>query len=822
VKDSVIGRDTDAGRSDLRHRPGQLGGYVFGLGAAGLVTLLALTGVSTPLPALLYLAAISAATIAGGLLPGLATAAASFVAYVYFFAQPRHSFSVRTGEPLLALVVFAAAAVGASFAIARERRLRGQAQAAIEKAQAAVVEARDASLQTRRLEAVASALLKARTAAEVLEIVMTEGVYAAEARAGVIALLTPDGTALEIAAHRGYPEGRMNNWMRFPVDGPLPMSEAVRTGEPIFLTTTAERDERFPTFSYLREESHALVCLPLRFEDRIIGGMALTFGSDQEFPPERQALKVALAAQAANALERARLDEAERAARERLLFLSQASATLSSSLDSGATLRRLAELAVPEIADWCVIDMLSPDGAIERVALAHRDPAKVRLGWEYSERYPTNPEAQQGIAQVIRSGQAQFTPEIPEEVFTASSQGDEERVRIVRELGLTSAITAPLVAREHVLGALTLLRSDERHFTEADLDLALELARRAAVAVDNARLREEVEQRADAARALRHVAEAVVLVDHEDTPRYWNEAASELLGEGGAPVSGWVAVARALHEHETPEGVPVTVPVELGRQERWLQVSCVRFDEGSVYAVRDVTEERQLERTRSEFVATASHELRTPIATVYGTFQTLLREDIALDPERQRIFLQMGLQESERLARVVDDLLLAGQLDGGKPRIDPTYCDLRALVLELVETMAARANGTHTIRAEIGEPTSSIRCDPVRLRQVLANLIENAIKYSPGGGTVTVAAASDGRMTRIGVADTGIGIPERDQARIFERFVRLDPALSRGVGGTGLGLYICRELVERMGGRISVRSQEGVGSTFTVELPTSS
>jgi GAF domain-containing protein len=107
------------------------------------------------------------------------------------------------------------------------------------------------------------------------------------------------------------------------------MSEAVRTGEPIFLSTTAERDGRFPTFSYLREDSHALVCLPLRSEDRIIGGLALTFATDQEFPPERQALKVALAAQAANALERARLDEAEREARERLLFLSQARASPS-------------------------------------------------------------------------------------------------------------------------------------------------------------------------------------------------------------------------------------------------------------------------------------------------------------------------------------------------------------------------------------------------------------------------------------------------------------------------------------------------------------
>jgi signal transduction histidine kinase len=796
-------------------------GLLLGLGLAAVVTLVALTHVSSAIPALLYVVAICVATVVGGLLPGSATVVGSFVAFVYFFVTPRHSFAVHAGSSLFALLIFVVVACGVSFVIARERRLRAQAQRATAHAEEASERAQQSALQTQRLEAVASALLKARTATEVLEVVMSEGVYAAEARAGVIGLLTADGTELEIVAHRGYPEGRMSNWMRFPVDGPLPMSEAVRTGEPIFLSTTAERDGRFPTFSYLREDSHALVCLPLRSEDRIIGGLALTFATDQEFPPERQALKVALAAQAANALERARLDEAEREARERLLFLSQASVALTSSLDYEETLRRLAELVVPELADWCVIDMVAEGGAIERVAIAHRDPDKVRFGRQFSARYPIDPQAERGVPQVIRDGEPQFTPVIGEEMLVASAQGDEEWLRIMRELGLSSAITVPLVARETVVGALSLLRVDARRFTEHDLDLAVELAQRAAVAVENARLHDEVEQRADAARALRHVAETVVLVDQAGVPRYWNEAAAELLDADAGRLVGWAAVAEALEEHETPEGVPTTLPVELGTNERWLQISRVEFDEGSVYAARDVTQERQLERTRSEFVATASHELRTPIATVYGTFQTLLRNDVTLDPQREREFLKMGLQESERLARVVDDLLLAGQLDGGKPRIEPVRCDLRSLISELVEATASRLNGTHTISAEIDDRLQPIECDPMRLRQVLANLIENAIKYSPGG-PIDVAAVSDARSTRIAVADTGIGIPERDQQRIFERFVRLDPALSRGVGGTGLGLYICRELVERMGGRIDVRSREGVGSTFTVELPTAS
>jgi signal transduction histidine kinase len=272
-------------------------------------------------------------------------------------------------------------------------------------------------------------------------------------------------------------------------------------------------------------------------------------------------------------------------------------------------------------------------------------------------------------------------------------------------------------------------------------------------------------------------------------------------------------------EDEPRAPAALTLPVELDGRERWLQVSPVEFDDGVVYALRDVTEERLLERTRSEFVATASHELRTPIAGVYGVFQTLLRADVRLDESQREQFLRIGLDESERLRRIVDDLLLAGQLDQGNPDVTPTRCDIGELLADLVDATRMRLDGVHTIDLSVAQDLDGVECDPQRLRQVLANLIENAIKYSPSGGTVSVSAAATGEAVRIEVADEGIGIAPADQARIFERFVRLDPALSRGVGGTGLGLYISRELVERMHGRISVRSHEGAGSTFAVELP---
>jgi K+-sensing histidine kinase KdpD len=700
-----------------------------------LVTLLTFTDADAAIPRALYIAAIALAAL-GGTVPGLVAAAISFVAFTEAFAPPPlESLGISNFSEAVSLVVFVGVAFAVGQLVARERRARRKSEAA--------------AADTRRLEAVARALGRARKPQEVLDVILTEGLAAAEARAGLIGVLTDEGKTVEVIAQRGYDNVRFDRWGRFGVDEQLPLSEAIRTGRPVFLASTAERDERYPLLAGLTETSHALACLPLVFEGRTIGGLVLSFPTDQVFDAERRALKEALAAQAAQALDLARLDEAERDLRERLAFLAQASAVLSYSLDEERTLRRLVELCVPRLGDRCEVDLGTEDSSVELSA---------------------------------------------------------------------SRIRVPLIARGRALCALVLeLDGSERQYGQADLELAVDLAHRAAVAVDNARLHEEVERRADAARALQYVADAVVLVGRDGRPRYWNAAAGELLGETEA-LDQWKQV-RAQLENEDTMTAPVTLPVQLDGRERWVQISRAEFEEGCVYALRDVTEERSLERTRSEFVATASHELRTPIAAVYGTFQTLLREDIELDPERQQQFLRLGLQESDRLRRIVEDVLLAGELNAGNPELTAGACDVQELLAELVESTQRRIDGKHTLVLDVQPEVGAVECDPLRLRQVLANLIENAIKYSPKGGNVTVSAARSDGAVRIEVADQGIGIAEDDHERIFERFVRVDPALSSGVGGTGLGLYICRELVERMQGAISVDSRQGAGSTFAVELP---
>jgi signal transduction histidine kinase len=264
---------------------------------------------------------------------------------------------------------------------------------------------------------------------------------------------------------------------------------------------------------------------------------------------------------------------------------------------------------------------------------------------------------------------------------------------------------------------------------------------------------------------------------------------------------------------------PVTVPLVRDGRERWLAISGVDFGEGAVYALQDVTDEYALEKTRSDFVATASHELRTPLAAVYGAVRTLRREDVELSEEHRAAFLDMIESESLRLSKIVGQILLAGQLDADAVELSISECDPAEVAADVIESASVHLPDGILLDLS-AEGARSIDCDEAKLKQVLVNLVDNAIKYSPDGGQVTISLDQNGNGCLIEVADQGLGIPAEEQDRIFEKFYRLDPQQTKGVGGSGLGLYICRELVERMDGQLSVESEPGVGSRFQVALPT--
>jgi signal transduction histidine kinase len=226
---------------------------------------------------------------------------------------------------------------------------------------------------------------------------------------------------------------------------------------------------------------------------------------------------------------------------------------------------------------------------------------------------------------------------------------------------------------------------------------------------------------------------------------------------------------------------------------------------------------RELDRLKNEFIAVVSHELRTPITSVYGAAVTL--EQTKLDEGGRESLLRVIYDESARLVRLVDQVLWASRVETARIEANIQACDAEELAAAVVN--AARTHLPANLSVELNAHGSlpPVAADPEKANQVLVNLVENAVKYSPDGGRITVDVSRANGRIRFAVSDEGLGIAGHDQERIFEKFQRLDPDLARGVSGTGLGLFICRELVAQMDGTLTVESREGEGSTFTVDLP---
>jgi signal transduction histidine kinase len=331
--------------------------------------------------------------------------------------------------------------------------------------------------------------------------------------------------------------------------------------------------------------------------------------------------------------------------------------------------------------------------------------------------------------------------------------------------------------------------------------------------------RQRAEQGANSARALAHVSDAVLLIDATGYVRSWNAAAERMLGRSAEEAVGRrardvVPAYAQLLEADRDSFVPVTVAGD----ELWLAPSRSDFDAGTVLTIRDATAGYALERTRADFVTTASHELRTPLTAVYGGVRTLLERSESLDEAQRLRLLRVIEQESGHLAEIVDQLLVTAQLDRGSLRVGSGPCDVRALCERVLDAAAAR-NPDAALVLDAPDDLRPIDCDESLLRQVLVNLVENGLKYSVGPGRIRVGVTAGLDEVRIRVTDEGLGIPPSEQERIFEKFYRLDAEMTRGVGGSGLGLYISRELVTQMGGTLSLRSAPGEGSTFTITLP---
>jgi PAS domain S-box-containing protein len=415
-------------------------------------------------------------------------------------------------------------------------------------------------------------------------------------------------------------------------------------------------------------------------------------------------------------------------------LLLRASNVLISSLDSERMLCELSHVVVPTFADWYAVDVVEPDQTIRRLETMHRDPGKMGDARAMADRYANRPESRYGVRAVIHSGRSELVTDVTDEVLADIALDDEHR-RLLRALGLRSFIVVPLRGRDRIFGALSFVTAESgRRFDHHDLEVAEELAIRAAQAIDNSRLFAEAEE------------------------------------------------ARRLLAEQT-------------------------------------TQLQEANRAKSQFLAAMSHELRTPLNAIIGYAELL---DVGIHgPVNAEQHGDLGRiqRSSQHLLGLINDILNYAKVESGRLEYDmqPVRLDEAvASVEELVAPLAAAKHISYRVRTDC--PGASASADPDKLRQVLVNLLSNAFRYTLDGGSVDVHCSATDTNVLIDVRDTGVGIPAGKLEAIFEPFVQVDRSYAGQRQGTGLGLAISRDLARGMGGELSVRSEPGKGSVFTVKL----
>jgi signal transduction histidine kinase len=409
-------------------------------------------------------------------------------------------------------------------------------------------------------------------------------------------------------------------------------------------------------------------------------------------------------------------------AEDALRMLVEASSILASSLEYDTTLASVAQFLVPHLADYCMLHVLEADGQYRQVAAAHVNPAQAALLDELGRVYRVdfdNPHSL--VTKALRTGESVLVADMPA-TLPKTMIPDAAVRRIYHALQPRSCMIVPLVAHGRVLGTLTCAAlASSRRYSEADLALVEDLARRAAVAVENARLY--------------RAAQAAI-------------------------------------------------------------------------------------KTRDAFLSIAAHELKTPLTTLLGhtqAFQRRMARAQLLDERDQRV---LGILEEQalRLNRQIDTLLDLTRIELGQFQLECQPMDLCRLAQRVVAELETTSE-RHTISLHRVEEALIVVGDEQRLEEVLQNLLQNAIKYSPHGGSVTIRIQQQEGQAAIAVSDEGIGIPADAHPHLFEPFYRASNTSAHLIMGTGIGLYIVKEIVTRHGGVVDVRSTEGRGSTFTIQLP---
>ncbi|HYO58987.1 PAS domain-containing sensor histidine kinase [Archangium sp.] len=544
-------------------------------------------------------------------------------------------------------------------------------------------------------------------------------------------------------------------------------------------------------------------------------------------------------------------------------FLADASALLALTLDPEETLRNLTRMIVPRLADWCTVDLVRPDETVERVAVTHTDPTREPLAWELARREPVDLQnATRGLGYVLRTGEPELLAAIPDTALTQLAR-DTDSLRLLRELGLRSSIIVPLVVHGRTLGGITLAQAGSaRSFSAADLSLAGEFARRAALAMDNARLYRESQDamrraqheqyQAEQARAMLdtlldaapagialfdrtlcfvRVNRTLEAINRRPAEDHLGHTMPEVLATQSPGVDIVVkSLRRALETGET-QTVESTSRLPSGEERAWLaRYAPVRSADGSTLGVAtvvlDITERKRAEAERERLIAAlersnreldqfayvASHDLKAPLRGIANLSQWIEDDlkDVMIDETREQMRLLRG--RVERMEALINGILDYSR--AGRVRSRPEPVDVGRLLAECVELLAP----TPVTHVEVASGMPTLRTERVPLQQVFLNLLGNAFKHAGKPDVrVRVEARQVDAFWEFSVADNGPGIAPEYHERIWGIFQTL--RARDELESTGIGLSVVKKIVEARGGRAWLESALGQGAIFRFTWP---
>jgi PAS domain S-box-containing protein len=538
--------------------------------------------------------------------------------------------------------------------------------------------------------------------------------------------------------------------------------------------------------------------------------VVVLFTEQRTFSDDDLALVRHLADAARGALERSELFETERRARNLSQRLASIGARLVTNLDPTVVVDEVVrETPVLLEADAAVIRLLDGEDLVVRAtAGALNDLVGTRTS---------------SGAGLLRDVVQSRSPVAVEDARVSAVSGDP-----VLADAMVATLAVPMIAHGGGLhGVLSVYARRPRTWRDDELQALAALAAGASAALSNAELYQRVAEEKDRSEAiLGNIADGIVAVDREERIVLWNAAAERITGVPADEALGR-RVVDVLQRELSSDGGPGEVAILRGGKEVWLSLTeAVMTDPagavaGRIFAFRDVSDERVVEQMKSDFVSAVSHELRTPLTSIYGFAETLRRGDVSFSDDEHGTFLGYIASESERLIRIVDDLLNVARLEAGALGLAIADTDLGEIVREVVARVGEEMTTEHRFAVDLPEEPLYVEADGAKLSQVVFNLVDNAVKFSPRGATITIAARRRADAVEVRVTDEGIGIPRGDLQRIFAKFYRADTSPVSGVPGTGLGLFLVRGLLTAMGGRVWVDSRPGQGSSFVFVLPAS-